>query len=287
MIEHLPQYISEKAKILEAAGIESGKAELEIILCHVLEVDRLHLYLHGVRLLDENALKRVDEIIERRATRHPLQYILGEAWFYGRRFFVSPLVMVPTPETELLCEYALGFVRDQLYDAPRILDLGVGCGVISVTLACELSQATILALDVSADAIEVARRNAREHGVMNRIEFRQSDSFTAVAAHESFDLILSNPPYIRESEYDDLSPEVKADPKVALVAGEDGLDTIRTIIRDAPKHLAKGGRIMFEIGYDQAQHVAELTENDERYRLTDIVRDLNDLDRLVILSCRV
>lgn len=286
MIEHLPQYISEKAGILEAEGIESGKAEIELILCHVLEVDRLHLYLHGSRLLNETACQRVDEIIQRRVTRYPLQYILGEAWFAGRRFFVSPAVMVPTPETELLCEHAVGFVRSRQLATQRILDLGVGSGVISVTIACELPGASVLALDVSAEAIAVARRNAQEHGAEDTIEFRQSDSFSAVQPDESFDLILSNPPYIREADYAGLPPEVKADPRVALVAGEEGLDAIRTIVRQAPEYLAKDGRIMFEIGYEQGRQVADLTERDKRYRSINIIRDLNDLDRLVILSCQ-
>jgi len=282
--EHLPQFITEKAGILAAAGIESAKAEIEIILCHVLEVDRLNLYLHGPQLLNTSTLKRIDEIIERRVTRYPLQYILGETWFYGRRFHVSPVVMVPTPETELLCENALGFVRNRQLAAPRILDLGVGSGVISITLACELAKVSVLALDISAEAIDVARGNAREHGVSDKIEFRLSDSFQAVGAHESFDLILSNPPYIRESDYDGLPPEVKADPKVSLVAGEDGLDAIRKIIRYASDHVAKDGRIMFEISHDQVELVTRLTKQDGHYNYIDIIRDLNDLDRLVVLG---
>jgi release factor glutamine methyltransferase len=198
VIGRLPHYISEKSKILEAAGIGTGGAEIELILCHVLGLDRLELYLHGTRLLNEDVLNRVDAIVQRRATRYPLQYILGEAWFYGRRFSVSPAVMVPTPETELLCQYAVGFVSDQPLGSPRILELGVGCGVIAVTVACEVSQASVLAVDVSAEAIEIARRNARECGVADAIEFRRSDVFSAVKAHERFDLIVSNPPYIRE-----------------------------------------------------------------------------------------
>ncbi|HUV30857.1 MAG TPA: peptide chain release factor N(5)-glutamine methyltransferase [Acidobacteriota bacterium] len=285
MIEHLPRYIAEKARVLEQAGIPSGRAEVELILCHVLDVDRLALYLHGAGMLDRPRRERVDEILSRRATRYPLQYILGEAWFYGRRFVVSPAVMVPVPETELLCQRAVAWTRAGRVPQPRILDLGAGSGVIAVTMACEVEHSSVTALDVSPEALSVARRNAGDHGVLERIDFRRSDFFSALEPDERFDLILSNPPYIRYGDYKGLPPEVKADPRIALTAGEDGMDAIRVIVQDAPGHLAANGMIAFEVGYDQAGAVAALTENDGRYKSIDIMKDLNDIDRVVILSC--
>jgi release factor glutamine methyltransferase len=283
--DFLPRFIRDKAAVLEAAGIESAKAEIEWILCHVLGVDRLHLYLHGAQLLDEEARSRVDEIIKRRATRYPLQYILEESWFYGRKFFVSPAVMVPTPETEGLCEAALGFVRSRDFQAPWILDIGTGSGVIAVTLAAEIQEVDIVALDKSVEALNVAMKNASDLGVSRKIDFRQSDFFSAVEPDERFDLILSNPPYIREVDYDDLPPEVKADPKTAMTSGDDGLDAVRVILRDAPQFLNPGGRVMFEIGMGQSAQVAALTADDARYRSFSCLKDLNDIDRIVILSC--
>jgi len=283
--DFLPRFIADKASVLEVAGIESAKAEIEWILCHVLDVDRLHLYLHGSQLLDDESIKRIDQIVNRRATRYPLQYILEESWFYGRKFFVSPAVMVPTPETEGLCEAALGFMRSHEFEAPWIMDLGTGSGVIAVTLASELQEVDIVALDKSPEALNVAMKNASDLGVSRKIDFRQSDFFAALDSDERFDLILSNPPYIREVDYEDLPPEVKADPKLAMTAGDDGLDAIRVIVRDAPNFLNPGGRIMFEIGMGQSEQVAALTADDPRYRSFTCLKDLNDIDRIVILSC--
>jgi release factor glutamine methyltransferase len=284
-VQHLPKYISDKGRILEDAGIVSGKAEMELILCHVLDVDHLNLYLHGVMLLTPERLARVDSIVARRATRYPLQYILEESWFFGRKFFVSPAVMVPTPETELLCVTAMECVKELELPSPKILDLGAGSGVVSVTLANELDDCRILAIDISPDAIAVTARNASTLGGQEKIEFRQSDFFSNVQPDERFDLILSNPPYISEDEYRDLPPEVLADPKISLTSGDEGLDAIKIILRDAPRFLAPGGRIIFEIGYNQADRVAELTSHDDRYESIVIMKDLNDIDRVVMLTC--
>ncbi len=285
VIEHLPRFISEKGKILEDAGIERGKGEVELILCHILEIERLQLYLHGETLIDDSVLRRFDEIVERRVTRYPLQYILEESWFYGRKFFVSPAVMVPTPETELLCESAIRFIKQRAIARPRIADLGVGSGVISITMAKELPDCEILAIDVSAEAIEVAGKNAVDLKADDRIKFLQSDYFENVPSGERFDLIMANPPYISDDEYKGLPPEVLADPKVSLTSGEEGLDAIKTILKSAPDYLAAGGRIMFEIGYNQAEQVTQLTNDDDRYRSIVIMKDLNDIDRVVMLAC--
>ncbi len=285
MIQHLTRFIAEKGKVLEAAGIDRGKAEVESILCHLLDTERLQLYLHGESMIDDEVLAKFDEVLAKRATRYPLQYILGESWFYGRRFFVSPAVMIPTPETELLCDTAIRFVKERDYRKPRVADLGVGSGVISVTLALELADCDITSLDISSEAIDVARKNAENLRADSKIRFLQSDYFANVPKAQRFDMILANPPYISDEEYKSLPPEVLADPKVALTSGIEGLDAVGTILRDAPKHLAPGGRIMFEIGYNQADKVAAMTSSDERYKSIVILKDLNDIDRVVILSC--
>ena len=282
----LAGFITQRAGLLEEAGIEQAKSEVELILCCLLKVDRLHLYLEGEDRIDETVVERVDDIVRLRRTRYPLQYILEAGWFYGREFYVNPDVMAPTPETERLCELALSFCRDRRLQTPRILDLGVGSGVISVTMACELDDCRVLAVDLSEGALKVARKNARDMDVADKIEFRQSDFFASIGDTERFDLILSNPPYIAEPDYPDLPPEVLADPKLAMTAGEDGLDAIRVIVREAPAYLASGGRIMFEIGYDQAAAVARLTESDDRYQSINIIKDLNDIERVVILGCQ-
>lgn len=271
-------------KRLETAGIYSAHAEVEIILEYLLDVDRLNVYLHGAQLVDDKIIKRFNEIIDKRVTRYPLQYILGEAYFYGRRFVVSPDVMVPTPETELLCELAINYVKNENINNPDILDIGVGSGVISVTVASELPDAKLTAVDISKKAIEVARENANSYDVAERIDFVFSDRFENIAPAKKFDLILSNPPYISEDEYKELPPEVLADPKISLVSGEKGMDMIERMIKEAPDYLKDGGRLMFEIGYNQAELVYDLSEKDKRYSSITIFKDLNDIDRVAILG---
>ncbi len=284
-VEHLPKLIAERAKVLTAAGIQSAAAEIEWMLCHILDVDRLNLYLHGSRLLTPEKLVRLDELIQKRLTRWPLQFILNESWFYGRKFYVTPDVMAPTPETELLCEAALRLIAQRKLQVPRVLDVGTGSGVVAVTMANEAPTAEVVALDVSEAALAVARRNANALGADDRIRFRQSDLFEAVSPDERFDLILSNPPYIAEPDYAGLEPEVKADPKIAMTAGVEGLDIIKRLVAEAPGYLAPAGRIMFEIGYGQSEKIAALTSQDERYSSLDILQDLNGIDRIIVLTC--
>jgi len=285
MIDNVPQFINEKARVLKKAGIDQAIVEIELILCHLLVVDRMKLYLDGVKLLNEKHLDKFDEILNKRLTRYPLQYILGEAWFYGRKFHITPAVMAPTPETELLCETALGFVKERNIDKPKILDVGTGSGVVVLTLACELKQSRVVALDVSDEALEVAKTNAGQFGVEDRVKFVCSDFFSTLSPDDKFDLILSNPPYIADGDYEGLPPEVKADPKIAMVAGSDGLDAIRVIIKEAPAYLAGNGRLMFEIGCNQVEKIVRLTEKDELYKNIVILKDLNDIDRVVVLGC--
>jgi release factor glutamine methyltransferase len=285
MSPSLAPYIAEKARVLANAGIDQADAEIELILCHVLNVGRMELVLHGAERLTDPVRAEIDRIIARRITRDPLQHILGECWFYGRKFIVGPAVMVPAPETELVCEAAISFVQKHNVKNPRILDIGVGSGVISVTVACELPEARFLALDISPDAIAVAKQNAERMKVTDQIEFCESNLFSALRPGEKFDLILSNPPYIAEHEYATLPPEVLADPKISLTSGEEGMDAIKEIVALAPNYLAPGGRIMFEIGYDQADKVAALTNNDDRYTSISILKDLANIDRVVILAC--
>ena len=283
---NLPKFISENGQILQEAGIDQGPAEIEIILCHLLDVDRLHLHLYGPTLINDDVRGRFDLILERRASREPLQYILGEAWFYSRKFKVTPAVMIPTPETELLCESAIRFIKSEHKEACRILDVGVGSGVISVTMALEIPDCHILSLDISEGAIEVARSNVEALGAAPRVDLRQSDMLSNLHNHEEFDLILSNPPYISDREYETLPPEVLADPKIALTSGEEGMDAIIQLLKSAPGHLARGGRLMFEIGYNQAEMVMDETSSMDAYSSIVILRDLNDIDRIAILSCK-
>jgi release factor glutamine methyltransferase len=276
--------ITEAERKLKEAGVASPQAEVELILEHLLDVDRLNVYLHGAELISEKILIRFQEIIERRTSRYPLQYILGEAWFYGRQFSVTPDVMVPTPETEILCDLAINYIKNEGINEPVIVDVGTGSGIIAITVAAEVPSATITAVDISRKALDVAERNARTHRVGGKIDFMISDCLAALAKDKKYDLILSNPPYISEKEYETLPPEVLADPKNSLVSGPDGLDFIKRLLDDAAEYLKNKGQLMFEIGYNQAEQVSQLSEEDNRYKSLTIIKDLNDIDRVVILS---
>lgn len=280
----LPKFIKEQAQRLAEVEIEVPAAEVEWMLCHVLNLDRLHLYLHGHTLFDDKKRERFEQIMTRRLTREPLQFILEESWFYGRKFYVNPSVMAPTPETEGLCEAALGFIENHNIEKPRILDLGTGSGVIAVTMASELEDCGVVALDVSPEALEVARRNARELEVADRIDFRQSNFFSAVNDDERFDMILSNPPYICDGDYDELPPEVKADPRIAMTAGPEGLDVIKVIVEQAPRYLRPGGRVMFETGLGQSDKVMAMAQEHGAYNHITCIKDLNDIDRIMIFG---
>ena len=281
----IQQLVSSFGKRLEQVGIDAGRVEIEIILCNLLKVDRLELYLHGAGRIDDTAMLELERIVARRETRYPLQFILEEAWFYSRSFLVNESVMIPTPETELLCDAAKQFVRAHELAAPRILDIGTGSGVIAVTLANEIERASIVAVDLSGDALAVAKQNAARLGGSDRIEWRESNLLSAVRPTERFDLILSNPPYISEDEYRELPPEVLADPKLALTSGSEGLDAITQIMQDAPSFLNPRGRLMFEIGYNQRENVAAISARDHRYTSFALLQDLNGIDRVIILGC--
>jgi len=276
--------IKDAERKLKEAGVVSPQAEVEIILEYILDVDRLNVYLHGAELVDEKILEKFDRIIEKRRTRYPLQYILGEVWFYGRKFLVSPEVMVPTPETEILCDLAVNYLKNEGIKEPRVLDIGTGSGIIAVTVAAELTKSKITAVDISDKALEIARKNAGKNKVNKRIDFVVSDCFGSIKNDMKYDIILSNPPYISDEEYETLPPEVLADPKISLVSGREGLDFIKKMLAQAPDYLNNKGKFMFEIGYNQADKMAELTESDNRYKSLTIIKDLNDIDRVVILS---
>ncbi len=278
------QLIKDAEERLRQAGIESPAAEVELVLLHLLDVERINLYLYGDRLINDNILAKFQKIIEKRATRYPLQFILKEAWFYGRKFFVSPDVMIPTPETELLCVTALNFLKYGNLDTAKVLDLGVGSGVISVTVAAEYDKVEITAVDISENALKIAQKNAATFGVSKKVSFICSDLFDALDTKQKFHLILSNPPYISDGEYSGLPPEVLADPKISLVSGSEGMDIINRIIKQAPNYLVEGGAVMFEIGYDQAEKVAKAVEQDERYKSYSILKDLNNIDRIAFLK---
>ncbi|MDD4051882.1 MAG: peptide chain release factor N(5)-glutamine methyltransferase [candidate division Zixibacteria bacterium] len=279
---NLNTLIADAARKLEAVGIESGAAEAEYILCELLDFDRLHLYLHGPSLIDDDLIERFDAVVTKRLTRYPLQYILGVAWFFGRKFIVNEAVMVPTPETELLLDSLLRAARRCRSHPVSVLDVGVGSGVLSVSAALENPELDITALDISEAALGVARQNAERLEAVERIGFIQSDLFAGLKPGQQFDIIASNPPYIADGEYAGLPPEVKADPRISLLGGPKGMDIIDRLIKEGPEYLKRPGYLMFEIGYDQAEDVFASVQADSHYVDCTLLKDLNDIDRVII-----
>lgn len=259
---------------LAAARSKLPAAEARLLLGHVLDKPAVWLIAHDDEVLDEDALLRFASLVARRAGGEPAAYLLGRREFRGREFLVSPDVLIPRPETELLVDIALA-AGVGAGDTPRVLDLGTGSGCIAITLALELPRARVSALDASAGALAVARRNAERHGATLRL--LQSDWFAALG-DERFDLIVANPPYIAEADPHLRAGDLRHEPSAALASGVDGLDAIRRIVAAAPAHLAAGGQLWLEHGYDQAVAVrgllvaACLTDIEQHRDLAGIVR---------------
>lgn len=256
--------------------VDSPRLTIELLLAHVLGLKRFDLYMQFDRPLLEEELAPLREMVKRRAAGEPLQYILEEAPFHGRMFLVRPGVLIPRPETELLVDEALR--RTQ---ALRCLDVGTGSGCIAVTVAAERPGTEVIAIDVSEKALEIARENAARLGT-DHIDFRRVDFFNdaEVAALGSFDLIISNPPYIAEADVADLQREVRDhEPRIAVTDGGDGLAFYRRFARLAPTLLRREGTMFLELGYDQAAGVRALFE--QAGFEVDIYTDLNRIDRIL------
>lgn len=263
-------------------GIESSRTDAEILLADTLGCQRIDLYMHHDQPLQAGELSRFKALIQRRAQREPVAYILGSKEFWSLEFKVTPDVLIPRPETEGVVKTAL-----QLYsgeDPIRILELGVGSGIITIALAHERSAWRFWATDVSQAAIEIARSNARSHHVDDRIQWMVGSWFEGVEkdAEDKFDLILSNPPYIAEAKLDTLEPEVgQFEPRLALDGGPDGLESIAHILDAAPEYLRPGGWMIFEIGYDQGNAVQDLAGDSGAYDQIIVDQDFSGLDRIV------
>ena len=272
--------LREAARLLEYNGVAEARREAGSLLSHVLAKDRTFLISHAEDQLSDADAERFIAGIERRASGEPAQYITGVQDFYGRAFRVTPDVLIPRPETELLVEAALSLMPAE----SRICDVGTGSGCIAVTLLCERVDARAVAIDVSTAALEVARQNAREFAVEDRLELILSDCFAALEGSEQFNLIVSNPPYVSARALPGLQREVRDhEPLVALSPGEDGLSVIRRLLNDAPEFLRANGHLIMEIGFDQGERVQQLVD-ETVWQLHDILPDLQHIPRIVVLQ---
>lgn len=266
------QYFREK-------GVESPRLDAEILLSHVLEKERIYLYVEFDAPLERQELARFRALVKQRAMRVPVAYIVGYKEFMGLRFSVTPDVLIPRPDTEILVEAALG--RLEKLSAPRLLDIGVGSGAILLSLLAKLPEATGVAVDISPEALEVARRNAEALGVAQRVVFRCGDLYAPVAG-ETFDAVLSNPPYIPEADLAALAPEVRKEPRGALAAGRDGLDFYRRLTARGAEFVRADGFLALEIGVFQAAAVAALAEGMQGFGKAEVLKDYGGIERVVL-----
>lgn len=274
---------------LTRAGVESSRLDAELLLGKVLGGGKEKLYLAFDQQLRDPEHRQFEELLLRRGRREPLAYILGKKEFWSLDFVVAPDVLVPRPETEGLVEVALEAVNHwPKGSTKRVLDLGTGSGAIAVTLAKERSDLEIWATDLSTQVLEVAGLNALVHDVHRRIRFLAGDLFGPVEELKSwFHLIVSNPPYVIQSEMDRLPPEVREwEPRLALYGGSDGLDFYRRIIRDGPLYLTNQGFVALEIGAGMAESVSRLFATAGCYSAPSIYQDLAGRDRVVVAQLK-
>jgi release factor glutamine methyltransferase len=277
--------IQRGTEFLARKGVESPRLQTELLLARVLSLQRMQLYLHFERTLAPDEIERCRQLVQRRGQREPLQYLTGTACFCGLDLAVTPDVLVPRPETELLAERGWNYLNQlvsQGNPGPATLDFGTGSGCLAIAVAAQCLTATVDALDTSAPALEVARQNARRHGLAERIHLFQGADLAALPPANRYDLLLSNPPYIPAAEIERLAPEVRDhEPRVALDGGPDGLDFFRRLAEAGPARLKSSGRMMLECGDDQAEAIRGLLEK-QKWIVEEILEDYTHRPRIVI-----
>ncbi|RJE85557.1 peptide chain release factor N(5)-glutamine methyltransferase [Paenibacillus sp. 1011MAR3C5] len=285
---------------LEQQGVEDGRSHAERLLLHILGIERAALLMAWHDAFPVSLLEVWQSLVRRRATGEPLQYVIGEEWFYGRPFAVTPVVLIPRPETELLVEAVLA-AADRLWPpaaeagaaAPTVVDVGTGSGAIAVTLSAERHGWRVCASDLSPDALEVARANAARHEATGRIAFAQGDLLapfiasgrggTAVDGGKRIDVLVSNPPYIPAADMPGLQREVRDyEPHLALEGGADGLDPYRRMLEQLPLLQAMPRIVAFELGMGQPAIVAELMRAMDVWDDIRIITDYNGIDRHIV-----
>ena len=268
---------------LADGGIDSPRLDAEVLLAHVLNCRRLSLYIDAEKILPLEKILRFDELITRRLKKIPVAYLTGTREFMGLSFAVNEHVLIPRPDTEILTEGVGEFLRG-LGKAVTFVDLGTGSGAICISILKFVKAARAAAVDISAEALTVAKLNAQKFHVDDRLEFFQGDMFAPLAG-KIFNAIVSNPPYIPTGELETLQAEVTREPRLALDGGADGLNFYRRIITDAPKFLVAGGLLAFEVGINQADAVKNLLALNGNFAEPETWRDLSNVERVIAAHC--
>ena len=272
--------IDATTQFLKKNGSETPRLDAEILLAHTRNCRRIELYTRYEEILSDAERAQMRELVRRRAQAEPVAYLVGHREFFSLDFLVTPDVLIPRPDTETLVVELLELIKS--HPAPRVLDVGTGSGCIAVAAAVQQPSAQVLAIDRDEAALEVARRNAERHSVAGRIDFLRSDLFQALPEDALFDAVVSNPPYIAESEFGSLQPDVRLhEPPEALVAGADGLEVIRRLIAESPRYLRPGAWLLIEIAPEQATAVGDLLAAGP-FEPVRLVRDLAGAHRVAV-----
>ena len=275
MSKKIKDIFIENKKILKENNFETYSLDVEVLLMNVTGFSKTELYLNTEYTLKEEELEKFENFFNRRLKNEPIAYIIGKCEFMGMEFLLNSHTLIPRPDTEILVEKAIEIINKNKFK--NVVDIGTGSGAIAISLVkyCGIN---IDAVDINEKALEMCEKNADLNNIKN-IKFIQSDIFSNI--NNKYDVIVSNPPYIKTKEIDTLGKNVKDyEPLLALDGGEDGLMFYEKIIKQADKYLNKGGYLMFEIGHDQAKDIKQLMENNNFYNIT-ILKDLSGLDRVV------
>jgi release factor glutamine methyltransferase len=281
-IQKLLNWVTE---YLTNKGIDSPRLSAELLLSHVLVLKRIDLYTKHDQVVGKQQLDQLHNLVQRAGGHEPVAYLVGKTEFYSLELNVTSDCMIPRPETELLVQRAIEFLRTRV-GRQFVCDLCTGCGCIAVAIAKNFADARIIATDISDAALEVAAENIERHALKDRIQLLQGDLFEPVIPQldvEKFDLIVCNPPYVSAAEYEVLERIIQDyEPAIALLAGSDGLDILRRVIEKAGDFLKPDGALMLEIGYTQGSAIEELLEQSESFKEIKIEKDFHNNDRIAI-----
>jgi len=267
---------------LMKTGSPDAKLEAEVLLRHVLKIDRATMFRDLEENLSEDNVTNIASLVKRRIQKEPLAYITGIKEFYGLMFEVSEGVLIPRPETELLVETAITKAKLLKKNEINIVDVGTGSGAIAVSLAVNIPNSNVIAIDLSKSALEIADENRRTHGMYSRIKLRLGNLLEPVT--ENIDILVSNPPYIRKDRLHSLQEEVLKEPMLALDGGEDGLRLIAELLTQARERMDSTSIILFEIDSDQGIEASKISKNTFPLGDVSVLKDLNNDDRAVLIE---
>ncbi|MEP7211730.1 MAG: peptide chain release factor N(5)-glutamine methyltransferase [Acidobacteriota bacterium] len=274
----ISEILPRAARALADSGVPEHVRESSSLLQFVLNKDRVFLFSHPEYELTDEEMARFDDALARRVGREPLQYITGRQEFYGLEFLVTPNVLIPRPETEMLVAKSIELLGRT--DSETFAEIGVGSGCISIAILANVPHSHAVGADISAAAIDVARKNAVDNNVSGRLELIESDVFAGFEP-QRFDLVVSNPPYVAVIDIDGLQPEVRGfEPHTALTDGADGLSIIKTIIEQSPAFLVPGGNLLLEFGFGQAERVKQIFDP-AVWSHMEILPDFQDIPRML------